>query len=222
MVEQTRNGQSKRLRPWGWQDNVVALAAVCWWMSLLAQLGWHALSVIKWTDEPAGLRAQDFPSDSSVPLPECVRRSLVPGPLEPACAQSYSTLTAQALYLGLLSAWWNPRLRQKLRGNVGRMVGLVEYYKLQVVFLLLRAAAWGLLAHSSAFGSDTKHARATHSFMVAFITISIVLSYNTVQWDPTPRVSFRSNLEPLLPPETSQSRAEQQRNEPTQLAAQAQ
>ena len=175
MVEQTRNGQSKRLRPRGWQDNVVALAAICWWMSLLVQLGWHALSVIKWTDEPPGLRAQDVPSDSSVALSDCVRRSLVPGPLEPACAQSYCTLTAQALILGLISAWWNPRLRQKLRGNVGRMVGLVEYYKLQVVFLLLRAAAWGLLAKSSAFGSDTKHARATHSFMVAFITIVSLL-----------------------------------------------
>ena len=171
MVERTRNGQAKRLRPWGWQDNVVALAAVCWWISLVVQLAWHALSAIKWTDEPIGLRQQDALRDFPLTLSECMRRSLGSGPLDSACDKSYRTLVGKTIMLGLLSAWWNPRLRQKLRGNVGRMVGLVEYYKLQVVFLLLRAAAWGLLAQSSAFGSDTKQAKATHSFMVAFIAI---------------------------------------------------
>ena len=174
MVEQTRNGQSRRLRAWGWQDNVVALAEMCWWLSLVVQLLWHALSIVKGAQQEDGLSH----IESEIMLLECVRQSFGPEPLESACTSRYGTVAGYALLLGLLSVWWNPQLRRKLKGNVGRMVGLSEYYKLQAIFVVVRFASWGVLAKLPGFGTDPQTAKAAHAFMLAFtILVCLLLSH---------------------------------------------
>ncbi len=95
MVEQTRNGKGRRLRAWGWQDNVVALAEICWWLSLLVQLAWHALRIIKGPPQD-GLRS----ADRDDTLSACVRQSLGSEPPEPTCTTRYSTISGYALFLG--------------------------------------------------------------------------------------------------------------------------
>ena len=167
MVEQTRNGQGRRLQAWGWQDNVVVLAELCWWLSLVIQLIWHGLSIAKEASQAHGL--SDIESD--ITLSDCVRQSLGSEMLESTCTLRYSTIIGYALLLGLLSAWWNPQLRRKLKGHVGRMVGLTEYYKLQVIFMVIRYAAWGLLAKSPGFSADPRTGKAAHAFMLVFMIL---------------------------------------------------
>lgn len=132
-------------------------------MSLLVQLAWHSLSIIKGPPQD-DLRSADWDDTLSA----CVCQSLGSEPLEPTCTIRYSTIAGYALSLGLLCAWWNPQLRRKLRGNVGRMVGLTEYYKLQVIFIVIRSAAWGLLVKAPAFSADPQTSKAAHAFMLAF------------------------------------------------------
>jgi len=220
MIEQTRNGQGRRLRGWGWQDNVVVLAGLCWWASLMMQLVWHTLSATlgaQWADDLYGLHP-------ITALPECVRRAFAREPVEPACTSlldAFTTLcgifAGYCLILGWLSIWWNPQLQRKLRGNVGRMVGLTEYYKLQAIFLLVRCAVWWFLANRPSPSIDPRTAKAAHAFMVVFTTVVcftlslshskltpsqlIIVSYRTVYWDPTPLISLRSNYESLLSPQ---------------------
>lgn len=167
MVEQTRNGQGRRLRAWGWQDNVVLLAEISWWLSLLVLLSWHALNIAKESEQAHGLS----PVESELMLPECIHRSLGSGPLESICASRYNTLAGYALLLALLSIWWNPQLRRKLKGNVGRMVGLTDYYKLQIVFITIRSAAWGLFTKSPVFTNDPQTVKAGHAFMLVFTIV---------------------------------------------------
>lgn len=227
MVEQTRNGQGRRLRAWGWRDNVVLLTGTCWWASLTMQLVWHTVSATlgaQWAEDLYGLNPHTA-------LPECLRGAFARQPVNSTCTSLldayttlYGMLAGYCLILGWLSVWWNPQLQRKLRGNVGRMVGLSEFYKLQAIFLVVRCAVWWFLANPLSSGIDPRTATAAHAFMVVFSTMVcftpvllhsklnppqlVIVSYRTVSWDPTPLISLRSNDEPLLSPQQLQQSAD--------------
>lgn len=211
------------------------LAGLCWWASLVIQLVWHTLSATRGVQRAEGL----YDLHLITALPECVRRAFAPRPMDSACISLLDTFTklfdnfaGYGLIVGWLSVWWNPQLQRKLRGNVGRMVGLTEYYKLQALSLTVRCAVWYFLADPPSSSIEPRTAKAAHAFMVIFTIVVcftplplhskltppqlIIVSYRTVNWDPTPLFSLRSNDESLLSPQQlEQSATSVSSQEPT-------
>ena len=163
MMEQTR-GTGSRHRAWGQKSAAVAVGEAAWYISLLGQFLWHLINVLKAReDSDALLDVEALPS-----LSICLQRDLRNSSIAPACARVYSSVVGFALCLGLLSIWWNPRLKQNFKPRRGRITGMGEYYKLQVIFLAVRFAAWTVLAKAPSFDFDTRTAMGIHSFMLVF------------------------------------------------------
>lgn len=163
MMEQTRGLAGSR-QAWGWKSVAVAVGETVWYLSLLGQFSWHLMNTLKLSEDQDGLR------DAVVSplLPSCLWQDLQNASIEPACAEAYSSVPGFALCLGLLSIWWNPRLEQKFKPRRGRITGMSEYYKLQVIFLTVRSAAWAVLAQTPSFDFDAQTIKGIHAFMLVF------------------------------------------------------
>ena len=171
MMEQTRGSGSNR-QAWGWKSAAVAVGEVAWYLSLLGQFSWHLMNALRASDDPDGLKD----AEASPSLSNCLLQDLQNPSIAPACAEVYSSAAGLALCLGLLSIWWNPRLKSKFKPRRGRIIGVSEYYKLQVIFLAIRSAAWAVLTRTSSFDFDTTTAKGIHAFMLVF---TILVSLQT-------------------------------------------
>ncbi|KAL8930146.1 MAG: hypothetical protein Q9208_000763 [Pyrenodesmia sp. 3 TL-2023] len=90
-------------------------------------------------------------------------------------------------------------MQYKLRGGHGRIVGHVEYYKLQLMALAMRYLSWKLMAKESTILADPQARRALHAFTLVVEVILTFLSFRAIQIDQRPLVSFQEKYEPLVP-----------------------
>lgn len=98
-----------------------------------------------------------------------------------------------ALALGFLTIWWNPCLVSKLRGTTGRMLGLIEYYKLQGILNVTRLLVWYSLGEDRGLVLDSGATKAVHAIMLVFNLIICLVSFRTARIDSTPRVIFQDS-----------------------------
>ena len=84
------------------------------------------------------------------------------------CAFDLAPFAGIALIAGFMSIWWNPRLRMKLQGSGGRLVGLSEYYQIQLIVLVARGVFWALLKDPAASGLREDLPPALHMAMGIF------------------------------------------------------
>ncbi|KAL5337018.1 Ima1 N-terminal domain-containing protein [Aspergillus crustosus] len=194
MMDRSKAGKAaRRARRWNWRNLLVLAGALCYWASVAGQLAWNLTGALT-VDEP--LREADDLSPSTTSwLHQTIRTfrllshrnvDLVPH-------------AGLSLVAGILSLWWNPKLRLKVEGRGGRFLGLGEYYKVQLIVLVVRCAFWAVLRDPSSSGLDATLPPALHSFMILFTVLSVIITRRIVRYDTQPLVNWSEDT-PLATP----------------------
>ena len=150
------------------------IGALGWWASSIGQMLWDAMGALVVSRD--GLRD----ADNANSLMSCLRKGIQEREVEQSCASAYQPLASLALVLAFLSVWWNPCLSPKIRRPNGRMIGLSDYYKLQLINIGARIAALYLLRHSTESPLDQQFLKASHAIMCVFtfaVSLSVMCSY---------------------------------------------
>lgn len=167
-MERSRGGRSSRKsRGLNWRGFLVYMGALAFWISVSGQLAWDimgSMTVGNSTWEPA-----EIPSFSSIL--GCINSGLEQRRMAAECSSALVPYSRQSLFLGILSLWWNPRLRLKVEGKSGRLTGLREYYKIQIVVLVVRFVTWACLQDPSIIGLNSSLPQAIHIFTGIFTVI---------------------------------------------------
>ncbi len=143
------------------------MGAFGWSVGLLGQLLWHALGTL-----PKGLTEDGLIDDEGPQsIPACLGYTASSLQSNQSCNDLWQPWLAYALGSSLLCLWWNPCMQYKLRGGQGRIVGHVEYYKLQLIALATRYLSWKLMAKNSAILTDPQAVRALHAFTLVLQAI---------------------------------------------------
>ncbi|KAL2808727.1 Ima1 N-terminal domain-containing protein [Aspergillus granulosus] len=196
MMDRSKAGKAARkARQWNWRSLLVFVGAICYWASIAGQLAWDLTSALT-VDEPledAGEIALSFPVGS------CLQKSLETYRLPRHCSVDLVPYAGFALVAGIISLWWNPKLRLKVEGRGGRFLGLGEYYKVQLIIMVVRCAFWAVLRDPWSSGLDPTLPPALHSFMVLFTILSVIISRHVVRYDTRPLVNW-SDMTPVTTP----------------------
>ncbi len=166
MMERTREIKAQKASSsWGWKNALVAAGALVWWGSLVGQIFWDVMGVLVKLDYEDGLRAEN----TEATLGNCITQFPALRTMEPACVAAANPIAEVALLMGLASMWWNNRLSERIEHPSCDMVGLSEYYKLQVIVLVARIGVWYYLQAPA--GIDPAVVRAAHLFLLMFLII---------------------------------------------------
>lgn len=218
MMNRTR-GAGIKFNSWTWKRLGGILGTIGWSAGLLGQLCSNSFGALPLTHPDDGCAIYEKPQS----IATCLMTGIFDFQSTCSCNELVQPMLAITLILSLLFFWWNPRMLYKLRGGYGRIVGHFEYYKLQLIALVIRYMAWKLVAKDSTFHLDFQATRALHAFsLVIGIIVSppltlatliltifqlTVLSFHAIRIDQQPLVSFQENYEPLVPPVSDQHTA---------------
>lgn len=166
MMNRTR-GAGVTYTSWSRKRLGALMGAFGWSVGLLGQLSWHALGTL-----PKGLTEDGLIDDEGPQsIPACLGYTASSLQSNQFCNDLWQPWLAYALGFSLLCFWWNPRMQYKLKGGQGRIVGHVEYYKLQLIALATRYLSWKLTAKDSAILTDPQAVRALHAFTLVLQVI---------------------------------------------------
>ena len=175
MMQRTREiREQKGLGSWGWRDTLLKAGSLGWWSSLVGQVVWNIMGAMVKPDDEDGLRADETGAGFST----CLQQYTQVGVMTSECTTLAAPIAGLALILGVVSIWWNNRLLEQSRVPGSRMLGLKDYYKLQVVVLMARIGAWICLRDGSEAGFSSPAMKAAHIFMLVFIVIVSIPSIN--------------------------------------------
>ncbi|KAJ9261550.1 hypothetical protein DTO195F2_4080 [Paecilomyces variotii] len=202
MMERSKTGRvARKARNRNWRSLLVFAGALGYWASVAGQLAWSIMG---------SLNAENAPSDCGDALTlssfaACVTQSVITRRVDDYCSAGLASYAGIALLLGILSLWWNPKLRFKVEGRTGRFVGLGEYYKVQLIVMVLRSAFWAVLKDPSTSGLRADLPPALHAFMIVFTILSVIVSRRVVRYDSRPLVlwSDTPSATPNRKPDTS-------------------
>lgn len=165
MMDRSKAGRAARqARNWNWRSLLVFAGAIGYWTSIAGQFSWNMWSALDTED------ALRDPDDAVKPFPivSCVHQVLETRRVPASCSVDLAPYAGLALVAGILSIWYNPKLRLKVEGRGGRFVGLGEYYKVQLIVMVVRCAFWGVMRDPSSSGLEPTLPPALHIFMVFF------------------------------------------------------
>ncbi|KAI9923668.1 hypothetical protein MW887_008490 [Aspergillus wentii] len=208
MMDRSKAGRaSRQARNRNWRSLLVFAGAVGYWGSAAGQLAWDILSALN-TGEPL----RDSDGSSPVPsLASCAQQTLQLRYAPSNCLMDLTPHAGLALVAGILSLWWNPKLRFKVEGRGGRFVGLGEYYQVQLIVMVVRCVFWGVLKDPSSSGLESSMLPGLHLFMIVFTVLSIAISRRVIQYDTRPLVSWSEfdtpAVTPRRKPEASQAQS---------------
>ncbi|KAL6229828.1 hypothetical protein BDW75DRAFT_245368 [Aspergillus navahoensis] len=196
MMDRSKAGKAARkARQWNWRSLLVFAGAVCYWASIAGQLAWDMTSALS-VDGP--LRNPDsFSMPHKIILN--IRQTLQTLHLPTYSPVDLVPYAGFSLVAGILSLWYNPKLRLKVEGRGGRFLGLGEYYKVQLIVMVVRCAFWAVLRDPSSSGLDATMPPALHLFMIFFTVLSVVLSRRIVRYDTRPLVNWTEST-PMTTP----------------------
>lgn len=158
---------ARQARNRNWRSVLVFVGAIGYWGSVAGQLGWDMLESWK----TGGTLSQDTDEPLSPSLASCVQQTMQEWRLPSQCSVDLSPYAGLALIAGILSIWWNPKLRLKVEGRGGRFVGLGEYYQVQLIVMVARCAFWAVLKDPTSSGLDPTLPPAFHLFMIFFTVL---------------------------------------------------
>ncbi|KKK14529.1 hypothetical protein P175DRAFT_0517573 [Aspergillus ochraceoroseus IBT 24754] len=196
MMDRSKAGRvARQARQWNWRSLLVFTGALGYWASVAGQLSWDLTSALS-VQEP--LRDPDDPQvlDS---VAACLQQTILTHRIPAYCALDLAPYAGLSLVVGILSLWYNPKLRLRVEGRGGRFLGLSEYYKAQLIVLVVRCAFWGVLRDSSSSGLDPNLPPALHIFMAVFTILSVVISRRIVRYDTRPLVLWSENTPTTTP-----------------------
>ncbi|KAL4930650.1 uncharacterized protein BDV17DRAFT_258253 [Aspergillus undulatus] len=196
MMDRSKAGKAARkARQWNWRSLLVFSGALCYWASVAGQLAWDMTSALP-VDRP--LPDADNPS-TSPSFASRFNEMLHTLNLPSHCPVDLVPYAGLSLVAGILSIWWNPKLRLKVEGRGGRFVRLGEYYQVQLIVMVVRCAFWAVLRDPSSSGLDATLPPALHSFMIFFTILSVVISRRIVRYDTRPLVNWSEDTPTATP-----------------------
>ncbi|KAI9848183.1 MAG: hypothetical protein M1837_000857 [Sclerophora amabilis] len=182
-IERTRS--SGRRRTWDWRESLVLAGGFGWAGSLIGQVIWHGMGVmVKQDCDGLGTGKE------AVTTIECLQQGMLFRKTDEHCTAVTAPLANFAVLLAALTLWWNNQLAKKIRGAKGRLVGLNEFYKLQIVIFFTRVIAWQMLREGTSIDMGRSAMRGVHAFMVAFLFLTSVISLRIVKLDNRLQFSF--------------------------------
>ncbi|WEW55425.1 hypothetical protein PRK78_000856 [Emydomyces testavorans] len=215
MMEQSRGGRAVRSkRKWMWRRVFVSTGAVAFWTSVAGQISWNLVGFV--VDIAPLAENQRHIQLSKSLLRSCWDQGVKYGRIPSECALALQPYTGLSLVLGVISLWWNPKLRYKVDGRCGGISGVREYYRIQLITLVVRFIAWTVLQDSSITGLNPRLSPAIHAFMglftvvVSFVALrsswphivntmqTTIASRSAIQFSMKPLVSWSDSIEPLL------------------------
>ncbi|KAH1322364.1 hypothetical protein KXX66_000297 [Aspergillus fumigatus] len=196
MMDRSKAGRAARhARRWNWRNLLVSAGAMGYWGSVAGQLSWDTLGALS-----ADHHLRDMYNDLSPPsIASCARATLQKRQLPSLCWVDLSPYAGLALIVGILSLWWNPKLRLKVEGRGGRFVGLGEYYQVQLIVMVARCVFWAVLKDPSSSGLQPTLPPALHTFMILFTILSVVISRRVVKYDTRPLVAWSDSTPTATP-----------------------
>lgn len=191
MMDRSRASKNLRqARDRSWQSLLVYTGALGYWTSVGGQLVWDVTSVL--TSYGSSFDPE-LSSDTPLSALSCVSQTARMRWLPSECSFDLAPTAGFALIAGLLSIWWNPKLRMKVDGRSGRFAGFAEYYQAQLITLVARCVFWALLKDPSASALGPSLPPALHMFMIAFTLLSVVISRHVVDYNTQPLVDWSDN-----------------------------
>jgi hypothetical protein len=158
-LDKSRRAQLRRST--GWKGMAVFVGMCLWHVSVLGQCLWHFMGIMSLRTPHRVNEQQVF-----VSLRECFTQVAILRDVNSSCLDSMTESVPRFLQAGLLSFWWNNRIRDSLRGY-GRLSYLNDYYVLQVIFLGIRYAAYWILSKPEEYSLPVP-ILAVHAFMIIF------------------------------------------------------
>ncbi|KAL2000977.1 hypothetical protein VTN02DRAFT_2378 [Thermoascus thermophilus] len=196
MMDRSKTGRAARkARNRNWRSLLVFAGAVCYWGSIAGQLAWNLLGALD--GERVVVDEQHWLSISS--LASCTKQAIETRQVGSHCSSGLTPYAGIALVLGILSLWWNPRLRMKVEGRTGRFVGLGEYYKVQLIVMVMRFVAWAVLKDPLMSGMQPTLPPTLHAFMMAFTILSVIVSRRIISYDTRPLALWSDNTPTTSP-----------------------
>lgn len=205
MMDRSKAGRvARQARNRNWRSLLVFAGAIGYWGSVAGQLAWDVLESFS----AGGQVPQDSDEPLSPSLVSCVQQTLQEQRLPNQCSVDLAPYAGLGLIAGILSIWWNPKLRLKVEGRGGRFVGLGEYYKVQLIVMVVRCAFWAVLKDPSSSGLQPTMPPGLHLFMLFFTILvsnffavncdsmltelpqSVAISRRVVQYDTHPLVTW--------------------------------
>lgn len=174
MMERTRAERvAGRSRRQNWRSWVVFVGAIAYWISIIGQITWDIMGALD-ISGPEPLQDPDV-SLSVASVLSCIFHTLRTRCVPSHCAVDFAPLAGLSLLTGFLSLWWNPQLQTKIEGRHGWLVGLGDYYKVQLIVLVVRGIFWGVLRDPSSSGLQENLLPALHLFMIIFTCLVSIL-----------------------------------------------
>ena len=167
MTERTRAAPPRSSSGSGWKSLLILVGAIAWWASLIGQIFWNVMGTLPKSQDLDGLHDLYL----STSLSSCLRQISHDRQIGQGCAELAGPCGNFALILAVLSVWWNPLLKQKAKRRHGRMVGLSEYYKVQLLTLMIKFAAWYGLGDNAGLELTPSAIKGAHAFALAFTTL---------------------------------------------------
>lgn len=178
MMDRSKAGRTARqARNRNWRSLLVFAGAIGYWGSVSGQLAWDMMGAL----DAAG----EVPEDSDHLLPpslvSCVQQTLLERKFPSYCSVNLAPYAGLSLIVGILSLWWNPKLRFKVEGRGGRFAGLGEYYQVQLIVMVVRCVFWAVLKDPSSSGLQPTLPPALHIFMIFFTILVSSFSLGHIQ-----------------------------------------
>lgn len=131
-----------------------------WLCSWVGQIIWDLAGITK--------TLEDAPVDTfkNSAILEQLQQFVINWEMSPNFADQILWMARYALLLGLVSAWWNPRLKERMGKRGGRMTGKRDYYTQQLICFAVRSAAIYWLPPAGSVESE--RAQAAHLFLLVF------------------------------------------------------
>lgn len=140
------------------RNQVIRLAGLTWFTSILLQTVWHGLGILH----------QD-PTEGIVPYPQCIYRSFGTKVTNLYCLDRTASWVPIALVIGVLSSWWNPKLLNASR-TAGKLLNQRDYYVIQIVLLTTRIGGYFILTKRITRDHPEQHRR-VHGFLLIFLVL---------------------------------------------------
>ena len=146
-------------------------ARIGYFVSILMQLLWHFFNTQPSSTTPCRGPAHCFAE--------------WPAPIE--CRQTIAAWVPHATIAGLFFIWWNPGWSRKLHVREGRLIGLGQFYTVQVMIMIIRVGGWPILR--GLIATDQKN-MIIHSVLLVVLTMLTVYGLSVIRLDTTPLVDW--------------------------------
>lgn len=164
MERSRRTGVRKAEHLWNPWGLIQILGHSCWMLGLACQILWDIWSVLFIQDESVTLGLSDNTSLWQFSRDAVTDESTLGSVLRSTSLGGYGLL------LSGISIWWLPQNVYKAKSAKGRVRGIIDYYKVQVISFGARLLLW-LLADDYLTRFDASSQKGIHLVMIIFTSL---------------------------------------------------